>query len=644
MNYLFIHPLTVYNSKGVELKIDARSLVNITDIQRRDYVSLKFKYDGKTYWTFRDDLLKSIHGDCGYDIDATVAFPGFTIYLYKQMKTVQVLRVREDELILDGADSIEPDSLDYAVVRNPLVQLPLDKQYVLRNDVHAFHKMRIIKEDELDKFELYLSKFDKIAFDSETTGLLQDMYKLDDREDFLVSISVSTDASSGFYIKASKSQRFRDFITFLCTKHLIIHNATFDIGMLKGVYNVTPAKFDDTLVMAKLMNENLLTYRLKDLATQILGRGKQLKLAEFDYLGYLHSNNFERIEYILAYYAAADTANTYGIYNYIQPKLSSQTELYEYYQDIELASIIPVSIAISENGLTVDTEALTTLSVDSKQYLNEQLGLMHSIVQPYLDKMNVLYLKEQQQAKDQYWSDLLLTFETKGVFKSPLEVDITKEMIYDTQHDSLPPYNSVKNLVVYHNRIAGKPKGDCRYTLDLSNKKFMELLVYLSPHGFRLPHQKSATGKLSLNKTAISEIEKYLHAEITTGNTQLEQVQQFFNAFKEYTKTRKLLDAFITPTLEGIGEFKDNKLHASYNLLGTVSSRASCSNPNFQQLSNNKQFDIRKCFIVEDREKYSFLQFDLTLGQLKLCELLETLTIKLQAISSQDLECETLVL
>lgn len=641
MDCLFIHPLEAHNSKGEITWIPDSQIVNLSDIQQRDYVSVKFKYDGKSYWSFRDDLLMAIHGDHDRDICSTVAFPGFTVYLYKERRLATVLRVKDTKVILDDLSDIELDSLDYGVVNVPTVELPEGRQFVLKNDVHAYHKSRIVREDELEKFKKFLDRYDTIAFDSETTGLLQDLYKLDDPEDFLVSISLSVDANSGYYIRASKSQSFRDFIRYVCTKHLIVHNAAFDLGMLNGVYGLEPISFDDTLIMSKLLNENLLSYGLKTLSTQILGRGKQLKLDDFDYLGYLRAGKFDKIEYILAYYAAADTANTYGLYQYIWPKLQTDEQLTEYYRSVELASIMPVSVAISQNGLTVDTEALAKLKSEVELHIEAMMNEMKHITSSFISEMNVDYLEEQRKAREEYWQEVYLDFSTRGLFKDQIEIDTTKQIIDTIEHDTLPPYASCKKLATYHNRLAAKPTGNKQYTFDLSDKKFMELLVYTSSHGFGLPPQKSKAGNYSLGKPAISEIEKHLHAQVTSGNLRLQQVQKFFECFKEYTKSRKLLDAFITPTLAGIGDFKDGKIHPSYNLLGTVSSRASCSSPNLQQLANNKKFDLRKCFIVEDREKYSFLQFDLIRGQLKLCELLGT---PMRTISSHDLECETLVL
>lgn len=648
MDCLFIHPLRVFTSKGEEVELPAAEMVNLGDFQNRDYVSYKFKHEGKSHWVFRDDLLMAMHGDHGVPIVSSVAFPGFMIYDFKKHRTVRVLRVKEDEIILEDMTTLNLHSLDYGVVNHASIYLPEDRQLVLRNGVHAFHSATLVTEDKLDWLEEHLSSFDTLAFDSETTGLSQDMYKLEDREDFVVSISVSTDANSGFYIKASKTQRFREFIEFLCTKHLVMHNASFDVGMLSGVYGLEPATFDDTLVIAKLLNENLMTYRLKDLASQVLGRGKQLKLAEFDYLGYLERGQFDKIEYILAYYACADTANTYGLYQYSQPKLQTTPDLWDYYRDVEIASIVPVAIAISQNGLTVDTEALTALGVEANQYQLEQLEIMRTVAQPFIDAINAEYIAEQEASKQAYWDELLVDFTLRNIFTNPVEIELTKELVFSAQYNCLPNISTAKKLGTYHSRLLKRAEsgqvGNIEYTLDLSNKKFLELLVYTSAHGFGLPPQKSKAGGYSFNKAAISEIEKFLHTKVMSGSIKHQQIQAFFTAFREYTKTRKLIDAFITPTLSGIGTFQDGKLHASYNLLGTVSSRASCSNPNFQQLANNKRFDLRKCFVVEDKSKYSFLQFDLTSGQLKLCELLETLTIQLQAISSLDLECETLVL
>lgn len=577
LSFLLVENLTIFSSiKHEEVVLDKNNIYTFEDIKPRDLVSIKFKYDDKSYYAFRVDLLKAMYNP-RQRIVSNIGLPGQMIYNFKTNKTHKVLRLIDDNLLLDDQSLLNKYSLDYAVLELDEMSLGSDN-YEVSSGVNAFSDVKIVHDDDIPELIETLSKFDKLAFDTETIGLTQKIYTLDDKEDFVVAVTISTDANSGYYIRNTKSDNFRLLMTFLGSKHLIMHNATFDLTVLKVVYGVEPKSFDDTLVMAKLMNENLQSYSLKTLTDQILKRGKQLKLDDFDYLTYVDSNRLHYIDYVLAFYATADTANTFGLYNYTLPKLKADNKLYAYYTGIELPSIIPVAVAINENGLTVDTEALNQIKVDAEKYVTELLDKMRVIAKPYIDKINQEFLVEQQEVRKEYADQAIAHFRSIGAITTDTEESITRNLINLVQYDQLPSYGSLKKLAAFHNKLAKRPQGDVSYTLDLSNTELMEKLVYSSKHGFNLPLQTSATGRPSFNKKAISDLQKYIFEQGIEGNA---QVKEFFEAFTEHTKTRKLLDAFVYPTLESIKDSKDGKLHPSYNLLGTVSSRASCSNPNF---------------------------------------------------------------
>ena len=646
---LLVEPLTIYNKDNQEVTVQPFEYVSFIDIQARDKVSVKFKYNDKTHWCFRGELYQAINGsskDLSYANHSPVT--GSRV-VDSNRDEFRVIRTLDDGISCvvrhktTGIHTVRgPNVLDYGVIRDGIHEIDREDnktETINGSEVKVYPRTKIVEPKDFAAFKKHLSSYDKLAFDTETTGLLQKIYTLDDREDFVVCFTVSTSSDNGYYIRNDKSAAFKDLLAFLCTKHLIMHNAAFDLGVLKAVYDLEPVSFDDTMIMYKCMDDSLMSYGLKSLIDEFSTRGAQLKLSDFSYLDYVELGMYDKIEDIAAYYACYDTSNTFLLYNKTIKALQSQTKLYKYYRDVEIASIIPVSVAININGLKVDTAELAILDTAVRDHLVTLENEMRVITQPVVDRLNVAFKKEQEPVQKAYSASAIAHLKNKNVIKTAIEEMLTEKLTINCADDNQPNYDKIKTLSVFHNRLSTRQTGIQQYTLQISNKVFMEKLLY-SHIGFDLPMQVSATGKASINKSALNELGKYIASNQDT-NPELLVAKDFFAKLSEFIKTKKLLEAFITPSMQLVKDNKDGKLHPNYNLFGTVSSRASCNSPNFQQLASNKQFDIRKTFVVDDPNS-SFIQCDFNAQEVRVMAALSQDPTLLKVIRDNiDLHCET---
>ena len=90
--------------------------------------------------------------------------------------------------------------------------------------------------------------------------------------------------------------------------------------------------------------------------------------------------------------------------------------------------------------------------------------------------------------------------------------------------------------------------------------------------------------------------------------------KEFIERIFELRSLRKLLSTYIL----GIGDFLvgDNFIHANFKLHGTVTGRASCVDPNLQQVPRTG--DIKRLFISRYGKRGRLLQVDVSQGELRI--------------------------
>lgn len=284
---------------------------------------------------------------------------------------------------------------------------PLDTKFnVLKEDGTYEYVFKPELMDSIEKLEQYrdIVKGKLIAWDTETTGLTY-------FEDYIVGFSLSTNENNGMYApirheikqivkteiplvdengnqlftKAGKARTKKiDKINYyeeesnldpkksldilydilINASTVICHNAEFDMIMLQAEgYDVSKIKFLDTMTLLYLNDAE---------ATSLL----KLKEAEKHYLGRYRSNfkdtlgkeeDFRYIKPIDAYfYAAADSAATFGIFKKLYPKV---TKLLDDNDDIIKIGDKKYNILNSDNKLVkywIDYYAHTKLYIDKE--------------------------------------------------------------------------------------------------------------------------------------------------------------------------------------------------------------------------------------------------------------------------------------
>lgn len=164
-------------------------------------------------------------------------------------------------------------------------------------------------------------------------------------------------------------EAFLDFIDLkkICEDPNIIkvfHNAPYDIGCLEQVGITVVPPYEDTMVMASLVNENFSSKRLKSLAAKYLGakcdEEKELKKVISRIKRYQKSDDpemefsYEDIPPDVLYpYAKEDSVYTIKLYYLFKKPLAEFRQLY----DMEM-NIIPIVCEMTRNGFRVNRDFL----------------------------------------------------------------------------------------------------------------------------------------------------------------------------------------------------------------------------------------------------------------------------------------------
>lgn len=222
-----------------------------------------------------------------------------------------------------------------------------------------------------------------IGLDTETTGLDYD-------KDYIVGISLTLPkADYHCYIPIGHTtgdkQLDRDFVFSGLKRYLIykglgkvLHNAKFDFHMFykEGIY--VQGLVMDTLIAMKVLNENELTYALKNLATKY-GKyfGFEDKSSTYEEL--FGKGGFEGTPLdIGTVYACKDTHLCYKFYEWIMTQFERLPKLKDIFCNIELPNII-VSFDMEKNGMLVDLKFSDKYTETLKVEVQKMEAQLHEI-------------------------------------------------------------------------------------------------------------------------------------------------------------------------------------------------------------------------------------------------------------------------
>jgi DNA polymerase I len=261
------------------------------------------------------------------------------------------------------------------------------EKYVLAMDVMTIgHMLDVLKEEPV------------ISVDTETTGL--NMYG----KDKIVGVSFTApNADLHWYIPLrhdednaplEKAKYYIQRVLHLANDK-VFANATFDLHQFMTEGMTVKGKIHDVLIMMACLNENEISFKLKDLVP------KYLKI-EADNFGTLFGNTpFNEIELKYArYYACKDTHVTWLLYDFLLTHLKKQQSLYRYYTQVE-QPLIRVVFEMEREGfipvLDEADEVSKELTIEVDKLREELLGVLGDInldspvqLKPALNKVGIM--------------------------------------------------------------------------------------------------------------------------------------------------------------------------------------------------------------------------------------------------------------
>lgn len=218
------------------------------------------------------------------------------------------------------------------------------KVYLLQDEDKITELIDILESDEPEA----------IALDTETSGLYP-------RDGYVLGWSLTWVDDIGYYIDADyitdeHVDRFQKI--FNNTKHVIFHNAKFDIHMLAYHFGLVFNNFHDTMLLHYCLNEQPGTHGLKDLAVKYTDLGDYEKPLETFKDAYCKRTGLKKGDFtydlfpfdILGKYAALDTVATFKLFNMFYPKVSKSRKIFKVYNELLIPGTKAL-IIMEENGV-----------------------------------------------------------------------------------------------------------------------------------------------------------------------------------------------------------------------------------------------------------------------------------------------------
>lgn len=195
-----------------------------------------------------------------------------------------------------------------------------------------------------------------IAVDTETTGL-------DTFTDVIVGFSITDPVvDKHYYVPITPTKDNRALPSNVALEALrplieaghvrkIFHNAGFDIKMFQRHGIEMNGLYWDTMTAMRMLNENEMSYQLKDLATKYLKEPSDTFAELFGKDAKFHTIPLD----VALVYAAKDTHITYKLYEFQRKHLEKMPSVLEYLLEIEIP-LIEVVVDMENTGFDIDVE------------------------------------------------------------------------------------------------------------------------------------------------------------------------------------------------------------------------------------------------------------------------------------------------
>src|SRR6056300_428437 len=245
-----------------------------------------------------------------------------------------------------------------------------DKCYGI-TDSKKLHEFLINARDHANDF---------IALDSETSGLYP-------RDGYMLGISISYEPEHGAYIDCECIDETAEVLLqqIFDKKRVVFHNAKFDLAFFEYHFNFKFPRFEDTMLLHYMLDENPGTHGLKQLSLKYTPYGDYEKgMYEWidDYCrrnGILKGSfTWDMIPFeIMRDYAAMDAVCTFLLFQKFENALVKNDRLYGVYKDILIPGCRFLT-DIQDHGVPFDKERLQTSSVLMQDQIDEAIQKLYT--------------------------------------------------------------------------------------------------------------------------------------------------------------------------------------------------------------------------------------------------------------------------
>ena len=300
----------------------------------------------------------------------------------------------------------------------------------------------ITKVQDFEEFLINLSGEEIIAVDTETTGV--EVFG----KDYIVGISLTLPKSDYHcYIPVRhtiEDEQLSPRFVFDCLRYFlenknikkVMHNAKFDVHMLRKEGIEVQGLWCDTMVAMHLLNENEPSFALKNLATKY-GKYFGFEDKSMTYEELFGKGGFEKTPLdIGTVYACKDTHLTYKFCTWIMEQFDRLPQLKELYFNIELP-ITEVCIDMEKEGFLIDLE----FAEKYKQELTEEIEKLLSKIKEGFGDINI---NSNQQLAEVVYNQWGVPDEFKGKVDAPTLKAIVKK--YSKEIDAV---NYINDLLKY---------------------------------------------------------------------------------------------------------------------------------------------------------------------------------------------------
>ena len=221
--------------------------------------------------------------------------------------------------------------------------------------------------------------YDFVALDSETTGLYP-------RDGYMLGISLSYEPEHGSYISTDcideeVEQKLQELFN---KKRVVFHNAKFDIAFFEYHFGFQFPKFEDTMLLHYMLDENPGTHGLKQLSLKYTPYGDYEK-PMYEWIDeYCRRNGILKGSFtwdmipfdIMKEYAAMDAVCTFLLFQKFENALVKNDRLYGVYRDILIPGCRFLT-DIQDNGVPFDKERLQKSTVLMQQEIDESIEKLY---------------------------------------------------------------------------------------------------------------------------------------------------------------------------------------------------------------------------------------------------------------------------